>query len=117
MSMKVPIFVKIKLNALKSFTGSHTTKRKNLRTLIQRDTCTPVFIAALFTIAKTWKQLKCPLRDECIKKRWYIYTMEYYPAIKKEYKNTNSKGYMHPCVYSSRIYNSQDMEAAQVSPD
>ena len=35
----------------------------------------------------------------------------------KEYKNTNSKGYMHPCVYSSRIYNSQDMEAAQVSPD
>ena len=42
-----------------------------------------MFIAALFTIAKTWKQPKCPLRDEWIKKMWYIYTMEYYSAIKK----------------------------------
>ena len=42
-----------------------------------------MFIAALFTIAKTWKQPKCPLTDECIKKMWYIYTMEYYSAIKK----------------------------------
>ena len=40
-------------------------------------------IAALFTIAKTWKQLKCPSTEECIKKMWYIYTMEYYSAIKK----------------------------------
>ena len=39
---------------------------------------TPMFIAALFTIAKTWKQPKCPLTDEWIKKMWYIYTMEYY---------------------------------------
>ena len=45
---------------------------------IQKDTCTPMFIAALFTIAKTWKQPKCPLTDEWIKKMWYIYTMEYY---------------------------------------
>ena len=52
-------------------------------TIIQKDTCTPVFIAALFTIAKTWKQLKCPLIDEWIKKMWYIYTMEYYSATKK----------------------------------
>ena len=52
-------------------------------TLIQKDTCTPVFIAALFTIAKTWKQPKCPSTDEWIKKMWYIYTMEYYSAIKK----------------------------------
>ena len=43
----------------------------------------PMFIAALFTIAKTWKQPKCPSTDECIKKMWYIYTMEYYSAIKK----------------------------------
>ena len=42
-----------------------------------------MFIAALFTIAKTWKQLKCPSTDEWIKKIWYIYTMEYYSAIKK----------------------------------
>ena len=42
-----------------------------------------MFIAALFTIAKTWKQPKCPLTEEWIKKMWYIYTMEYYSAIKK----------------------------------
>ena len=42
-----------------------------------------MFTAALFTIAKTWKQPRFPLTDEWIKKMWYIYTMEYYPAIKK----------------------------------
>ena len=42
-----------------------------------------MFIAALFTLAKTWKQPKCPLTDEWIKKMWYIYTVEYYSAIKK----------------------------------
>ena len=54
------------------------------KTIIQKDTCTPMFIAALFAIARSWKQLKCPLTDEWIKKMWYIYTMEYYSAIKKE---------------------------------
>ena len=53
-----------------------------VKTIIQRDTCTPMFIAALFTIAKTWKQPKCPLTDEWIKKMWYIYTMECYSVIK-----------------------------------
>ena len=43
-----------------------------------------MFIAALFTIAKTWKQPKCPTTDEWIKKMWYRYTMEYYSAIKNE---------------------------------
>ena len=52
------------------------------KTLIQKDTCTPMFIAAPFTRAKTWKQPKCP-SDEWIKKMWYIYTVEYYSAIKK----------------------------------
>ena len=42
-----------------------------------------MFTAALFTIAKTWKQSKCPLTDEWIKKMWYIYTMDYYSIIKK----------------------------------
>ena len=52
-------------------------------TRIERDTCTPVFIAALFTIAGTWKQPTCPSADKWIRKLWYIYTMEYYSAIKK----------------------------------
>ena len=45
--------------------------------------CTPMFIAALFTIARTWKQLRCPSTDEWIKQLWYIHTMEYYSAIKR----------------------------------
>ena len=55
------------------------------KTIIQRDTSTPMFIAALFTIARTWKQPKCPSTDEWIKKMWYIYIykMEYYSAIKR----------------------------------
>ena len=53
------------------------------KTVIRKDTCTPMFTAALFTIAKSWKQPKCPSTDEWIKKMWYIYTIEYYSAIKK----------------------------------
>ena len=49
----------------------------------EKDTCTPVFTAALFTVARTWKQPRCPSTDEWIKKLWYIYTMQYYSAIKK----------------------------------
>ena len=48
-----------------------------------KKTCTPVFIAALFAIARSWKQPKCPSTDKWIKKMWYIYTMEYYSAIKR----------------------------------
>ena len=48
-----------------------------------KDTCTPMLIAALFTMAKTWKQPKCSWTEEWIKKMWYIHTMEYYSAIKK----------------------------------
>ena len=47
-----------------------------------RDTCAPMFIAALFTIARAWKQLRCPSADKWIRKLWYVYAMEYYSAIK-----------------------------------
>ena len=53
-------------------------------TRYERDTCTPMFIAALFVIARTWQQPRCPSADEWIRKRWYIYTMEYYSAIKNK---------------------------------
>ena len=53
------------------------------KTIIQKESCTTMFTPAPFTIARTWKQRKCPPTDEWIKKRWYIYTMEYYSAIKK----------------------------------
>ena len=52
-------------------------------TIIEKDTCIPLFIAALFTIARTWKQPRCPSTDEWIQKSWYIYTMEYYSTIKR----------------------------------
>ena len=53
------------------------------QTVIQKDRCTPMPIAAPFTIAKTWKQPKCPSTDKRIKKMWYIYTMEYCSAVKR----------------------------------
>ena len=52
-------------------------------TKIENDTCIPLIIAAIFTIAKTWKKSRCPLTDEWMKKLWYIYTMRYYSAIKR----------------------------------
>ena len=56
--------------------------RKIKKTMTRKDTCTPMFIAALFSIAKTWKQPECPSTEDWIK-MWYIYTMEYYSAIKR----------------------------------
>ena len=53
------------------------------KVLLKIITCTPVFITALFRIARTWKQPRCPSTDKWIRKPWYIYTMEYYPAVKK----------------------------------
>ena len=53
------------------------------KTIVQKDTCTSMFIAALLTIARTWKQPKCPSTEEWIKKKWCTYIMEYYSAIKK----------------------------------
>ena len=53
------------------------------KTIIQKGSCSTMFIAALFTIARTWKQSLCPSTDEWIKKMWHIYTMEYYSTIKR----------------------------------
>ena len=58
--------------------GKHTKE-----TRIEREMCTPMFIGVLFTIARTWKQPRCPSADEWIRKLWYMYTMGYYSAIKK----------------------------------
>ena len=57
---------------------------KKSKTLILKNIHTPIFIAVLFTIAKIWKQPKCPSVDQKIKKLWYIYTMEHYSAEKNE---------------------------------
>ena len=54
-----------------------------MKTIFQNDTCTPVFTAAPFTITRIWKQPKCPSTEKWIKKKWYIYTMEYYSVIKR----------------------------------
>ena len=58
--------------------GIHTEETRR-----ERDTCTPLFIAAPFTIAGAWKQPRCPLANEWIRKQWYVYTMGYYSAINK----------------------------------
>ena len=58
--------------------GIHTKE-----TRVERDTCTPVFMITVFIIARTWKQPRCPSADDWIRKLWYIYTMEYYSAIKQ----------------------------------
>ena len=56
-------------------------------TRIETDMCTPMFITALFVIARTWKKPRCPSADEWIRKPWYIHTMEYYSAIKRIHLN------------------------------
>ena len=69
--------IELPYNPATPLLGIHTEE-----TRIERDTCTPVFTAALFTIVRTWKQPRCPLADEWIRKLWFIYTMEYHSAIK-----------------------------------
>ena len=70
--------IELPYNPVIPLLGIHTKE-----TRIERDTCTPVFITALFTVARTWKQPRCPLAEEWIRKLWYIYIMEYYSVIKK----------------------------------
>ena len=66
------------------------------KNIIQTESCTPMFIAALFTIARSWKQPKCPSTDEWIKTTWYIYTMEYYSAIKRNKIGLFVESWMDP---------------------
>ena len=70
--------IELPYNSAIPLLGIHT---KETRT--ERDTCTTMFITALFTVAGTWKQPRCPSADKWIRKLWYIYTIEYYSAIKK----------------------------------
>ena len=72
--------------AHQSHSQAYTQEETNFNfeeTKIEKATCIPLFTAALFTTARTWKQPKCPSTDEQIKKLWYIYTMEYYSTIKR----------------------------------
>ena len=62
---------------------SHSWAYTQTKTVIQKDTCTPMFIAALVTTVKIWKKPKCPSADKWIKKMWYIDTMEYHSVIKR----------------------------------
>ena len=62
----------------------------------EKDTCILLFIAALFTIVRTWEQPRCPSTDDWIKKLWYIYTMEYYSAIKRNAFESVLMRWMHP---------------------
>ena len=77
-SLKKPE-IELPYNSAIPLLGIHTKE-----TRVKRDICMPVFIAALFTIAWTWKQPRCPLADKWIRKLWYIYTIEYYSVIKKK---------------------------------
>ena len=76
--LKIVLEIELSYDPAIPLLGIHTKE-----TRIERDMCTPMLITTLFTIARTWKQPRYPLADKCIRKLWYIYTMEYYSAIKK----------------------------------
>ena len=79
-------------------------------TKIEKDTCIPLFIAALFTTAGTWKQPRCPLTDEWIKKLWYIYTMEYFSVIERNTFESDLMRWMNlePIIQSEVSQNKKD---------
>ena len=79
-------------------------------TKIEKYTCIPLFIVALFTIARTWKQPRCPSTDEWIKKLWCIYTMEYYSAIKRNTFDSVLMRWMNlePIIQSEVSQNEKD---------
>ena len=78
LTLKIVLRIELPYDPAFPLLGIHTEE-----TRIERETCTPMIIAGLFIIARTWKQPRCPSADEWIRKLWYIYTVEYYSAIKK----------------------------------
>ena len=78
LTLKIVLRIELPYDPAFPLLGIHTEE-----TRIERETCTPMFITTLFIIARTWKQPRCPSADEWIRKLWYIYTVEYYSAIKK----------------------------------
>ena len=95
-SMDVPQKVKVAIWSSNPSLGIYPDK-----TVIQKDACTPVFAAALFTTAKMWKQPKYPPTDKWMKTMWYIYTMEYYWAIKKNEIMPFAATWMNPEIITS----------------
>ena len=81
-SMEIPLKKKLRIN-LPSDPAIPLLGIKLKKSIIEKDACTPVFVATLFTIAWTQKQPRCPSTDERIKRQWYIYTTEYYLTIKR----------------------------------
>ena len=80
-SIEIPLKIRNKTTIMtqQSHSQANTLRKPELK----KDTCTPMFVAVLFTITRTWKQCRCPLTDDWIKKQQYIYTMEYYSAMKR----------------------------------
>jgi hypothetical protein len=80
-------------------------------------TCTPVFIAVLFTIAKLWKQSRCPTTDKWIKKMWHLYTMEFYSAMKKNETLSFANKWMElENIILSEVSQTQKVKKAYVLP-
>ena len=84
------------------------------KTTTQKDTCAPVLTEAPFTVAKTWKQPECQLTEESIKKMWYMYTMEYYLAIKKSKNNTLCSKMDGPYITSRLSYYMKSKKERQI---
>ena len=87
------------------------------KSMARKDTCTPMFIAALFTIAKIWKQPKCPSTEEWIK-MWCIYTMEYYSAIKRDKIGSFVRTWMDlETVIQSEVKSEREKQISHINAD
>ena len=86
------------------------------KTIIQKDTCTPMFIAALFTIAGTCKQPKCPSTEDWIKRMWYTYMIEHYSAIKRNETGSFVETWMDPeTVIQSEVKSEKEKQISYIN--